>query len=99
MSGEEQFFNIVTKKDYGSVTFRDNSKVRAVGISSIDLANTTQVEQVLLINKLKYNLLSISQLCDERNILVFEKDQCVIKNRYSDKVRFIAQRNRNMYIL
>ena len=60
MSGEEQLFNIVTKKDYGSVTFRDNSKARAVGISSISFVGITQVEQVLLIDGLKYNLLSIN---------------------------------------
>ena len=99
MSGEEQLFNDVTKKDYGSVTFGDNSKARVVDIGSIGLVGTTQVEQVLLVDGLKHNLLSISQLCDEENIIVFKKDQCAIKNRDSDKVRFIAQRNRNMYIL
>ena len=44
MSGEEQLFNIVTKKDFGLVTFWDNSKARAVGIGSVDFAGTTQVE-------------------------------------------------------
>ena len=36
MSGEEQLFNNMTKKDYGSVTFGDNSKARAIGIGSVD---------------------------------------------------------------
>ena len=89
----------MNKNDFGLVTFGDNSKVRAVDICSIGFTDTTQVEQVLLIDGLKHNLLSISQLCDEENIVDFEKDQCVIKNRDSDKVRFVAQRNRNMYIL
>ena len=80
----------MTKKDYGSVTFRDNSKVRVVGIGSINFVGTTQVEQVLLVDGLKHNFLSISQLYDEENIIVFEKNQCVIKNRDSDKVRFIT---------
>ena len=35
MSGEEQLFNIVAKKDLGSITFGDNLKVRAIGIISI----------------------------------------------------------------
>ena len=60
MSGEEQLFNIVIKKDYGSVTFGDNSKTRVVGIGSIDFVGSTQVEQVLLVKGLKHNLLSIS---------------------------------------
>ena len=89
----------MTKKDYGSVTFRDNSKVRSVGICSINFVGSTQVEQVLLVEGLKHNLLSISQLCDEENILISEKDQCAIKIKDSNEVRFITQRNRNMYIL
>ena len=75
MSGEEQLFNNVTKQDLDSVTFGDNSKARAIGIGSISFTGTTQVEQVLLLDGLKHNLLSISQLCDERNIVIFEKGQ------------------------
>ena len=60
MSGKEYLFNIVTKKYYDSVTFGDNSKSRAVGIGSISLTGTTQVEQILLVEGLKHNLLSIS---------------------------------------
>ena len=65
----------MTKKDYSLVTFRDNSKVRTMGIGSIDFTGTIQVEQVLLVDGLKHNLLSISQLCDEENVVVFEKYQ------------------------
>ena len=86
MSGEEQLFNIVTKKDYGSVTFRDNSKARDVGIGLISFTGTTQIEQVLLVDGLKHNVLSISQLCNEGNIVVSEKDQCVIKIKDSDEL-------------
>ena len=99
MSGEEQLFNIVTKQDLSSVTFSDNSKARAVGIGSVSFAGTTQVEQVLLVDGLKHNLLSISQLCDEGNIVTFEHDKCIIKNPESKKTRFVAQRRKNMYVL
>ena len=60
MSGEEQLFNNVTKQDLGSVTFGDNFRARAVGIGSVGFAGTTQIEQVLLVDGLKHNLLSIS---------------------------------------
>ena len=61
-------------KDYGSITLGENSKVRAMSIGSIDFTGTTQVEQVLLVDGLKHNLLSISQLCNEGNIVVFKKN-------------------------
>ena len=60
MSGEEQLFNDVTRNDLGSITFRDNSKVRTVDIGSIDFAGSTQVEQMLLVEGLKHKFLSIS---------------------------------------
>ena len=44
MSGEEQLFNNVTKKDFGSVTFGDNSKARAVSIGSVSFAGSTHVK-------------------------------------------------------
>ena len=99
MSGEEQLFNNVTKQDLGSVTFGDNSKARAVGIGSVDFAGTMQVEQVLFIDGLKHNLLSISQLCDERNIVTFEYDKCIIRSPEFKKTRFVDQRHKNMYVL
>ena len=99
MNGEEQFFNNVTKQDLSSVTFDDNFKARAVSIGSVDFAGTTQVEQVLLVDGLKHNLLSISQLCDEGNIVTFKHDKCIIKSPESKETRFVAQRRKNMYIL
>ena len=99
MSGEEQLFNNVTKQDLGSVTFGDNSRVRVVGIGSVSFVGTMQVEQVLLVDGLKHNLLSISQLCDEGNIVTFEHDKCIIKSPETKKMRFVAQRRKNMYVL
>ena len=99
MSGEEQLFNNVTKQDLGMVTFGDNSKARAVGISFVDFAGITQVEHVLLVDGLKHNLLSISYLCDEGNIVTFEHDKCIIKSLETKETRFVAQRRKNMYVL
>ena len=99
MSGEEQLFNNVTKQDFDSVTFGNNSKARVVGIGSVSFVGTTQVEQVLLVDGLKHNLLSISQLCDEGNIVTFEHDKCIIKSPKTKEIRFAAQRHKNMYVL
>ena len=74
----------MTKQDLVSVTFGDNSRARAIGIGSVGFVGTTQVEQVLFVDGLKHNLLSISQLCDEENIIIFEKGQCIIKTLESE---------------
>ena len=71
----------MTKQDFVLVTFSDNSKARAVGIGSIGFVGSTWVEEVFLVKGLKYNLLSISQLCNEGNVVIFEKDQYTIKTQ------------------
>ena len=57
------------------------------------------MEQILFVDGLKHNLLSISQLCDEGNIVTFEHDKCIIKSPETKKMRFVAQRRNNMYVL
>ena len=71
------------------VTFGDNSKARVVGIGSVGFAGTTQVEQVLLVDGLKHNLLSLSQSCDEGNIVTFDHDKCIIKSPEYKGIRII----------
>ena len=53
----------------------------------------------MLVDRLKHNLLSISQLCDERNIVIFEHEKCIIKSPETKKTRFVVQLHKNMYVL
>ena len=63
MDDIDQFF-ILESKDGGSVIFEDNCKGRIIGIGKIKTTPSTFIKNVLLVDKLKHNLLSISQLCD-----------------------------------
>ena len=56
----------------GDVTFGDNSKGQIEGIGTIGNKSFIFIENVLLVNGLKHNLLSISQLCDKGFKVVFE---------------------------
>ena len=47
------------------MTFGDNGKGRIIGYGSIGNNSSSFIENVFLINGLKHNLLSISQLCDK----------------------------------
>ena len=47
----------------GKVTFGDNVKGKIIGIGQVGKKDSTYNEDVLLVNGLKHNLLSISQLC------------------------------------
>ena len=64
MTGDESKFSFLTKRNGGYVTFGDNIKGRIIGQGNIGNDTTSLIESVLLVNGLKHNLLSISQLCD-----------------------------------
>ena len=60
MIGDIDQFFILESKDEGSIIFENNRKGRMIGIGKIKNTSSTFIENVLLIDKLKNNLLSIS---------------------------------------
>ncbi|RVX02284.1 hypothetical protein CK203_028373 [Vitis vinifera] len=65
MTGDEFKFGFLTKRNGGYVTFGDNAKGRIIGQGNIGNDTSSLIESVLLVDGLKHNLLSISQLCDK----------------------------------
>ena len=52
-----------------------------------------------LVNGLKHNLLSISQLCDKGNRVIFEPKKCFVTHMEENKVIFKGERVDNVYII
>nr|XP_017228312.1 PREDICTED: protein PFC0760c-like [Daucus carota subsp. sativus] len=63
MTGNKSLLNGIRKVAAGSVTFGDSSKGSIIGIGDIGNEHF-KIANVQLVTGLKYNLLSISQLCD-----------------------------------
>ncbi|XP_073152674.1 uncharacterized protein [Henckelia pumila] len=61
------------------ITFGDNSKGKTVGKGKI-IHDNIIIQDVLLVENLKYNLLSISQMCDYGHSVDFQKLNCIIKD-------------------
>ena len=78
------------------MTFGDNGKGRIIGHGSIGNNSSSLIENVLLVDGLKHNLLSISQLCDKGFKLIFESSHCIIKDSQNDKIIFMGHRNENV---
>ena len=49
----------------GTVTFEDDSKGKIIGIGNINIGSSPLMEDVVLVDEVKHNILSISQLCDK----------------------------------
>ncbi|XP_073121349.1 uncharacterized protein [Henckelia pumila] len=77
------------------ITFGDNSKGKTVGKGKIIHGNII-IQDVLLVETLKYNLLSISQMCDYGHSVEFQKLNCIIKDA-SGNIILTGNRYGNTY--
>ena len=77
MTGEKERFSILSHHNGGNVTFGDNRKGEIVGKGTI-CSSSSNIENVYLVDGLKHSLLSISQLCDKGNRVVFDSHSCLV---------------------
>ena len=80
MTRDKSMFASLSTKDGGYVTFGDNSNGKIIGIGNVGKDPSPIIEIVLLVDGLKYNFLSISQLCDRGNKVIFDKNACTIES-------------------
>ena len=81
------------------MTFGDNGKGRIIEHGSIGNNSSSLIENVFLVDGLKHNILSISQLGDKGFKVIFESSHCIIKDSQNDKIIFMGHRNENVYTI
>ncbi|RDX80225.1 hypothetical protein CR513_39247, partial [Mucuna pruriens] len=96
MMGEESMFQDLRPKKGGWVTFRGNQKGKIVGVGRIDKHPFLSIDNVLYVKGLKHNQLSISQLCDIRYDVSFNKGECIVKD-YKGSIIYSTKRQNNLY--
>ena len=99
MTNDESLFQELDRNKSGNVSFGDNSKGVIQGIGTIGKNSHTQIKNVLLIENLKYNLLRISQLCDNRYRVYFEGNACHVINSKTNQIIYIGKRHENVYVI
>ena len=99
MTGDiNKFSNLALKaKDY--VTYGDNNKGRILGIGKVGAPPFSSIEDVLYVEGLKHNLLSIGQLCDKGFKIKFTKDECLIEDEVSHEVKLKGTRINNIFMI
>jgi hypothetical protein len=86
-------------KQKGKVTFGDNASSNILGKGNVSLGEE-KAKDVLLVEKIKPFLLSVSQTCDQGNICIFYSNKCEIRRDDSGKLVGTAPRtHENVYIL
>ncbi|GKA41285.1 retrovirus-related pol polyprotein from transposon TNT 1-94 [Tanacetum coccineum] len=97
MTGVKSYLHKYVEQPGPKVVFGDNSSCITKGYGSINYGGIV-FTKVAFVNGLKYNLISISQLCDAKYIVQFDDKQGTIFNANKEIV-LIAPRRNDVYVL
>jgi hypothetical protein len=101
MTGDKSKFLTLSDSKLGNVTFGNDAPGKIKGKGIVSLSNRKRKAQdVLFVEGLKYNLLSVSQVCDRGCEVVFTSKDCRIKS--VDLGQLVAKDIRtknNVYVL
>ena len=86
MTGDRSLFKVFKSKKGGNVTFGDGSKSQIKGKGIISLPRLSDIANVLYVEGLRVNLLSISQICDQDFMVLFSKGKCLVMNESRKKL-------------
>ena len=99
MTGDQLKFSKLTFKRQGSVAFGNNGKLKIIGSGDIELNSNFTIQNALLVENFQYNLLSVSQLCDNNYKVIFLENECLIKTNETFKTILKGTRNSNIYTI
>ncbi|XP_019157957.1 PREDICTED: uncharacterized protein LOC109154680 [Ipomoea nil] len=71
----------------GSVTFGEGQKGKIVGKGILNVPGLPHLDEVLLVNGLRANLISISQPCDQNWNACFNRDCCSVRDKQQQPQR------------
>lgn len=77
----------------------DKDKCKILGIHKVGKDSSKSIFNAYLVDTLKFNLLSVSQLCDKGNHVIFDKEKYVVKNLNTSDIFITALRYDNVYAL
>jgi hypothetical protein len=102
MTGDARMFNSINTNDndgYDSITFSDNGKGKVKGLGKIAISNDLSISNVLLVESLNFNLLSMAQLCDLGFKCIFGVDDVEIISVDGFNLIFKGFRYDNLYLV
>ena len=81
MTGHKYILSNLHISSQNSVIFGEAAKGRIIGTCSLIIPGLYRLKDVLLVEGLTVNLVSISQLFDEDLLVQFTKDKCIVHNQ------------------
>ena len=83
----------------GNVTFGDDSKGKIIGMGNIQTGSSPLIENVILVEGLKHNLLSTSQRCDKGFKFIFDDSTCDVLEKKTNICVLSGFCENNVYMI
>ena len=96
MTGNKSLLSEFVRKSGPDVSYGDGNIGYTLGYGNLVIGNVT-IENVALVEGLKHNLLSISQITDRGYHVIFYDTHCEVIHKKTKKVVLIGYRHGNMY--
>ena len=85
--------------DREHITLGDNSKKKVIGLGKIAITNDLSIQNILHVEDLCFNLLSVGQLCDLGYQCLFTTNDVLVTNVHDDELIFKGFRYQNIYLV
>jgi hypothetical protein len=77
MTGDRDKFLTLREERDGPVSSGNDDSSKIIGKCTVRIGNKNEkVENVLLVEDMKHNLLSVSQMCDQGHKFTFDSQKC-----------------------
>ena len=100
MTGNDSMFtSLEDPGDHEHVTYGDNSRGKVLGLGRIAISKDLSISNVLFVEALSFNLISIAQLCDLGLTCTFDKNGVVVTLEEDKSMVFTGFRHGNIYLV
>src|SRR5438045_8885490 len=96
---KSMFSSLQLNHDAQEIVFGDSGKGEVVGVGKIPISNDQSISNVLLVNSLSYNLLSVSQLCEMGYNCLFTNEGVQILRREDSSIAFAGRLKVKLYLV
>jgi hypothetical protein len=100
MAGEKSMFSSYspTTNSNENIIFDDNSKGEVIGLGKVAITLKHSITNVLHVDSLKYNLLSVSQLCEMGYNCLFTDMGMEVSKREDSSIVFMGRLKNKLYL-
>src|SRR6266508_2106348 len=101
MTGNSHIFSTLEEGDHDRdhITLGDNSRKKLIGLGKIAITNDLSIQNVLHVEDLCFNLLSVGQLCDLGYQCLFTANDVLVTNVHDNELIFKGFRYQNIYLV